>query len=71
MPVILRVMILSKMAFYFLWIESLFIYFFCIKIVQVVAGELELKEYNLNWAPEDFESKLQARNNFSLYFFSL
>ncbi|XP_076884974.1 uncharacterized protein LOC143534355 [Bidens hawaiensis] len=25
----------------------------------VVAGELELKEYNLNWAPEDFESKLQ------------
>ncbi|MFS7974434.1 putative glutamate dehydrogenase (NADP(+)) [Helianthus anomalus] len=28
----------------------------------VVAGELELKEYNLNWAPEDFESKLQARN---------
>ncbi|PWA62965.1 amino acid dehydrogenase family protein [Artemisia annua] len=25
----------------------------------VVAGELELKEYNLNWAPEDFETKLQ------------
>ncbi|KAI3684207.1 hypothetical protein L6452_33428 [Arctium lappa] len=25
----------------------------------VVAGELELKECNLNWAPEDFESKLQ------------
>ncbi|KVI05872.1 hypothetical protein Ccrd_015752 [Cynara cardunculus var. scolymus] len=28
-------------------------------ISLVVAGELELKEYNLNWAPEDFESKLQ------------
>ncbi|XP_047960199.1 NADP-specific glutamate dehydrogenase [Salvia hispanica] len=25
----------------------------------VVAGELELKECNLNWSPEDFESKLQ------------
>lgn len=27
---------------------------------QVVAGELELKECNLNWSPEDFESKLQV-----------
>ncbi|WMV10648.1 hypothetical protein MTR67_004033 [Solanum verrucosum] len=26
---------------------------------KVVAGELELKECNLNWSPEDFESKLQ------------
>ncbi|KAL0415138.1 UNVERIFIED_CONTAM: NADP-specific glutamate dehydrogenase [Sesamum latifolium] len=25
----------------------------------VIAGELELKECNLNWSPEDFESKLQ------------
>nr|GEY70127.1 NADP-specific glutamate dehydrogenase isoform X1 [Tanacetum cinerariifolium] len=25
----------------------------------VIAGELELKEYSLNWAPEDFETKLQ------------
>ncbi|KAK6803986.1 hypothetical protein RDI58_001770 [Solanum bulbocastanum] len=27
--------------------------------LSVVAGELELKECNLNWSPEDFESKLQ------------
>ncbi|KAK4379764.1 hypothetical protein RND71_001626 [Anisodus tanguticus] len=26
--------------------------------LQVVAGELELKECSLNWSPEDFESKL-------------
>ncbi|EPS57965.1 hypothetical protein M569_16853, partial [Genlisea aurea] len=25
----------------------------------VVAGELELKECNLNWSPDDFETKLQ------------
>lgn len=30
-------------------------------LLQVVAGELELKECNLNWSPEDFESKLQVR----------
>lgn len=34
--------------------------------LQVVAGELELKECNLNWSPEDFESKLQVRA-FSIY----
>ncbi|CAI9773584.1 unnamed protein product [Fraxinus pennsylvanica] len=28
-------------------------------VCGVVAGELELKECNLNWSPEDFESKLQ------------
>lgn len=28
---------------------------------QVVAGEYELKETNVNWSPEDFESKLQVR----------
>ncbi|KAG5627632.1 hypothetical protein H5410_012850 [Solanum commersonii] len=29
------------------------------RFIPVVAGELELKECNLNWSPEDFESKLQ------------
>lgn len=29
-------------------------------LLQVVAGELELKECNLNWSPEEFESKLQV-----------
>lgn len=33
-------------------------------LLQVIAGELELKECNLNWSPEDFESKLQVRASF-------
>ena len=38
---------------------------------QVVAGELELNhECNLvHWSPEDFESKLQVRLPFFLYYF--
>lgn len=34
---------------------------YCSLAVQVVAGEYELKETNVNWSPEDFESKLQVR----------
>lgn len=33
---------------------------FMITEMQVVAGEYELKETNVNWSPEDFESKLQV-----------
>ncbi|WOH11418.1 hypothetical protein DCAR_0830904 [Daucus carota subsp. sativus] len=28
---------------------------------SVVAGKYELKETNVNWSPEDFESKLQCK----------
>lgn len=34
-------------------------------LLQVVAGELELKECNMNWSPVDFESKLQVRTSLS------
>lgn len=34
-------------------------------LLQVVAGELELKECNLSWSPEDFETKLQVRTSLS------